>query len=135
MMRFAAVFTLCCVLFGWVFLGTSGGVGRLLSDSAIAVPVISAMLASVGFGWRRRIVYALLKLWLYLAPAYIADAVGLLGAIGSSDTPVTVFTSLAGGLYLIWWNGFPLLMMVLFIGRTPALLWSRQKDSRSSLHD
>lgn len=125
-LRFAALFTLYCVVFGWVFLSTRGGIGRLLADSAITVPVISAMLASVGFGWRRKIVYSTLTLWLYLAPAYIADAVGLIGAIRSPDAPITALTSLAAALYLIWWTAFPLLMLVLFVGRNPTLMWSKQ---------
>lgn len=127
-LRFAALFTVYCVALGSVFLLAGGGIGRLLSDSAFVVPVISAMLASAGFGWRRKIVYSTLTLWLYLAPAYIADASGLIGAIGSPDAPMTALTSLGAALYLIWWTAFPLLMLMRFVGRTPTRMWSRTPD-------
>jgi len=119
---FAVLFVILSLALGWIFWNsTSAQVGV----SMLGVPVISAMLASQGFTWKRKLVYAAATLALYLLGTAIADATGLIAAATEYVNAGTSFPSLWVLLYMAYLTAFPFVMLVLFAGRNPSLLWSK----------
>jgi len=128
--RFAVVFLVLSILLGWLLSSARGSVSYALDMSMTAVAVVSAMLASVGFTWRRKLTYAALTFGLYLLPAVAADLAGF-GALARQQLHANVgFPSAIVVLYSAWMATFPFGMLVLFVGRRPSLLWSRKPEGR-----
>lgn len=125
MAAFVGGFALVSLVLGWVFWNSSLaqiGVGML------AVPVISAMLASQGFSWKRKLTYAGATLGLYLLGSAVAEATGIVALASEQILDASSLPSLPVVLYMAYLSTFPLVMLVLFVGRTPSLLWSRKSD-------
>ena len=128
-LRFVSVFLALTVLFGWLFwsVGSSSG-SSTLNSSMLAIPVASAMLASVGFTWNRKLVYAGATMGLYLVGAALTEATGLRGVVDQALQTATSFPSVFVVLFVAVQITFPFVMLVLFVGRTPSRLWSRQGE-------
>jgi len=119
---FAALFVALSLALGWVFWNsTSAQVGV----SMLAVPVISAMLAAQGFTWKRKLIYAAATLALYLLGSAIANATGLIALATDQLNSGTSFPSPWVLVYMAYLTAFPFVMLVLFVGRNPSLLWSK----------
>ena len=119
---FAALFVALSLALGWVFWNsTSAQVGV----SMLAVPVISAMLAAQGFTWKRKLIYAAATLTLYLLGSAIANATGLIALATDQLNSGTSFPSPWVLVYMAYLTAFPFVMLVLFVGRNPSLLWSK----------
>ena len=122
---FIAGFVLLSLVLGWFFWSSSIA---QVGVSMLAVPVISAMLASQGFSWRRKLTYAAATLGLYVLGSLIAEATGLAAAASQQIIDPSSFPSLWVVLYMAYLSTFPFAMLVLFVGRTPSLLWSKKRD-------
>ena len=123
---FVVWFLVLSVTLGWLYwtAGTPLQSGAL--NVMLAIQVVSAMLASRGFSWRRKVVYASVTAGVYLTVGVAYDTLGL-GEIAlrqvaqNPDSP-----SIPLLLYLTFLTAFPLAMLVFFVGRTPSLLWSKR---------
>jgi hypothetical protein len=127
---FVAWFVSLSAVLGWLFWSAPGSVGYHLNGSMLSVPIVSAMLASVGFSWRRKIVYASVMMGLYLLSGVTAEMAGMHGLASRQLSSVSAFPSLAVVMYMAWLTTFPFVMLVLFVGRRPSLLWSKQENSQ-----
>ena len=94
----------------------------------LAVPVMSAMLLSQGFSWKRKLTYAVATLGLYVFGSLIAQATGLVTLASQQILDSSSLPSLWVVLYMAYLSTFPFAMLVLFVGRNPALLWSKKTD-------
>jgi hypothetical protein len=125
---FVAASTILTVVLGWVFWSATAQVGMYsLRRSMVVVPVLSVMLGARGFAWRRKAVYSAIVFGVYVLGGIVADAIGL-HAVDSLFGTRGLFVALAAFLYLAFLWTFPLATLVLFVGRTPAMLWSRRSD-------
>jgi uncharacterized membrane protein YphA (DoxX/SURF4 family) len=121
---FIVWFVVLSLALGWVFWQSGSAPVGL---SMLAVPVTSAMLAAQGFSWKRKLTYAALTLGLYVLGSVIADVTGFLEFATQEANGAISLSSLWVILYEVYLFTFPLAMLVLFVGRRPSLLWS--KDS------
>ncbi len=122
---FIAGFVFLSLVLGWFIWSSSLA---QVGVSMLAVPVISAMLASQGFSWKRKLTYAAATLGLYVLGSLIAEATGLAAAASQQIINSSSFPSLWVVLYMAYLSTFPFVMLVLFVGRNPALLWSKKRD-------
>jgi len=122
---FVVWFVILSLALGWIFWSSTAA---QVGVSMLAVPVISAMLASQGFSWKRKLVYASATLALYLLGSVIADATGLIELASEQISTPTSFPSPWVMLYVAYLSAFPFVMLVLFVGRSPSLLWSKSRD-------
>jgi len=119
---FGVLFVILSLVLGWIFwTSTSTQVGV----SMLAVPVMSAMLAAQGFTWKRKLIYAAATLALYLLGSVLAEATGLIALATEQINAGTSFPSPWVLLYMAYLTAFPFVMLVLFVGRNPSLLWSK----------
>lgn len=126
---FGVTFVALSMLIGWVFWASTGVLGEYdLNRSMLAVPVVSAMIAAIGFAWRRKAVYVSVTLGLYVLARVVAELAGLDDLAARELNTFGGFPSLVTMLYLAFLSTFPLAMLVLFVGRTPSLLWSKRID-------
>jgi len=127
--RFVVSFIVVSAALGWVFWSSGALVGTYSLDvSMLAVPVVSAMLASVGFAWSRKLAYASITAGLYLVTGAAAELSGLHDLARRQLGGGASLPSVGVTLYMAFLMTFPFVMLVLFVGRTPQLLWSRQPD-------
>lgn len=120
---FGVSFIALSAVLGWLFANSTGPVGYYLDVSMLAVPVMSAMLASVGFGWRRKLTYSSITLGLYMLSGVVAELAGLHELARQQLTATDSFPSVWVVLYMTWLTTFPFLMMILFVGKKPSLMW------------
>jgi len=119
---FVAWFAVWSLLLGWLFwINTSAQIGV----SMLAVPVASSMLAARGFSWKRKLVYAGATFGLYLLGNGVANATGLIDLATERLSSNPSFPPVQVVLYMAYLTTFPFAMLVLFVGRTPSLLWSK----------
>lgn len=124
---FVAWFVILSLGLGWIFWNSEF---QQVSLSMLAVPVMSAMLASQGFSWTRKLVYTSITLGLYLVGSALAEATGLVELAAQQLNSSNGFPSVWVALYMAYLSTFPFAMLVLFVGRDPSLLWSKKKDQR-----
>ncbi len=133
-LEFFLAFATLTVVLGWLFwnisipLGSRGSYS--LSDSMFTVPVVAVMLAARGFPWRRKMAYALVTLTFFPFVMFVAEVTGLNAYAGMQLSQIQIFPSLGTMLYMAFLSTFPLVMLVLFAGRTPRLLWSKRPGVR-----
>lgn len=92
------------------------------------VSMVSTMLASVGFSRRRKIVYVSAAVGVYVLAVVVAGWAGLPELAGEQLSTSSTFPPVWVNVYLAFLMTFPFVMLVLFVGRTPTLLWSRRVD-------
>lgn len=122
--RFAVVFVVLSLALGWLVWSSDT---QATSSSMLAVPVVSAMVAAVGFSARRKIAYVAATAALYLLGTSTAEVSGLRQAAALELASGDAFPSLPTLLYLAWLSVFPLVMLLLFVGREPGRLWRREQ--------
>ena len=91
----------------------------------LPVSAVSAMLASRGFTWKRKLTYAGLTLGIYILFGALAAATGLHARAAYELNNSGPFPSALTMVYLAFLMAFPLAMLVLFVGRRPSSLWVR----------
>jgi hypothetical protein len=127
---FAATFVVLSAALGWLFWNATIPLGALgefsISDGMMTAPAVSAMLAARGFSWKRKITYSAVALLVYPLVLILGEVTGFNAMVGAEITTGTAFPSLWADLYLAFLATFPLAVLVLFVGRNPALLWSRR---------
>ncbi len=64
---------------------------------------------------------------LYVLGSYVAEATGLAAVASQQILDPSSFPSLWVVLYMAYLSTFPFAMLVLFVGRSPSLLWSKKK--------
>jgi len=133
-MQFALTFATVSAALGWLFWTTSVplGAGRAydLQDGMYVVPVVGVMIAATGFAWRKRLIYALATLAVYVVALLIAEATGLNESVGSRIAASVTLPPFSAMLYMAFLWTFPLAMLLLFVGRTPSLLWGNKSTPR-----
>jgi len=126
---FVVAFVALSGVLGWVFWNATASLGSYtLSRSMLAVPVASAMIASRGFSLRRKVTYVLITLGAYALAGVLAEVTGVHEAAAEQLNSNASFPSVATVIYMTFLTTFPFLMLVLFVGRTPTLLWSKRTD-------
>ena len=55
----------------------------------------------------------------------VAEVSGLHAIVRTQMTGASGFPSIVAILYMAWLATFPFVMMVLFVGKRPSLLWSK----------
>lgn len=127
-LAFAAVFAALTLGLGWMLAAAvAASTSRALASATTAVPAVSAMLAAVGFPWRRKLAYASATFGLYVLILGTADATGLRSLVASQMSTTAAFPSPVSVLYLALLTTFPFVMLLLFVGRTPTRLWRRSR--------
>lgn len=127
---FAVTFVALSGLLGcavWVLGGAIAGRENFL-QGMVAVPAVSVMLAARGYSWRRKFAYAGITIVFYVLVGVLAQLSGLYAAADSETGSSQAFLSPLTLIYLTFLTTFPLGMLVLFVGRSPHLLWSRKAD-------
>lgn len=122
LVAFIVEFVVLSLVLGWIFFNNSFA---QVGVSMLAVPVMSAMLASQGFTWKRKLMYTAATLGLYVLGSLIAEATGLVELASQQILDPNSFPSLSVVLYMAYLSTFPFAMLVLFVGRNPTLLWSK----------
>lgn len=121
---FAATFLVYSAVLGWLFWSSTSYLGEYsLERALLAVPVVSVMLAARGYVWKRKLVYAAMTVAVYVLARSVARVTGLDAFAAQELNTVGGFPSIGTMLYLAFLSAFPLAMLVLFVGRTPTLLW------------
>lgn len=128
--RFVLTVVALSTLFGWLFwtAGSSASVEAVLHRSMLAVPVISAILSARGFSWQRKAYYSLGTLALYLGVGLLAQVTGFHESAQQETGSSQPFLPFATIIYVVFMSTFPLAMLVLFVGRNPARLWSKPPE-------
>lgn len=122
---FAAVFAVAtAVLGGLLWRATTGQLAPLRNAMTLA-PALSAIIAARGFGWRRKRVYGALTLGGYFALGVVALASGIHAVAATELSTAASSPSALTTLYLAVITTYPFVMLMLFVGRRPARLWSR----------
>jgi len=91
--------------------------------------VLAVMLSAVGVGWRRKLLFVSMTVGGILAIEWFSRAAGIaaLAASGPSSGPVAFGSNI---WYFTITPAFPIVMLALFVGRNPAVLWSRAEKRR-----
>jgi hypothetical protein len=129
---FAVLVIACSVAIGAILHPLVGG------NSLIAAGVASVILCARGFGWGRKIAFAAIVLLGFGAFQRWYD---LLGITVGGGFAAEFDASVLGMIYIVFMMAFPLVVLMLFVGRDPSALWtpartepkerSRQRGPRS----
>jgi hypothetical protein len=92
------------------------------SDSLIVISVASAILAARGAPYRRKLLYAGVVLGGFVLVDFALTASGFLGWVAGGYGVGVVRTAI-GVLYDVFAYGFPLVVLVVFVGRDVSVLW------------
>ena len=93
------------------------------ADALITISAASVILAARGVSWRRRLIYAAVVLGIFLLVDYWFLSSGMMHAafagLNAGDTGQSV-TAVA---YMVFAQALPFVILVLFVGRDPSVLW------------
>lgn len=130
---FAVQFGVLSLVFGWLFwvLGGLPAVDADVRQTMFVAPILSAMLASRGFPWRRKVVYSAITVGIYGLVSIVAQLAGVYEALDAGAGVVTSPLYLPILLYVAFVATFPLAMLVLFVGRNPQHLWSKAERGQA----
>lgn len=125
---FIVWFVVLSVTLGWLSWKATAAARSTTVNVMLVVPVVSAMLAAQGFSWKRKLTYVAVTLGAYVLIGLAYDLLGLGDIAVRQATANASLPSIILMFYQVFVTAFPLAMLVLFVGRTPALLWSRVSD-------
>ena len=91
----------------------------------LLIPILSVMVCAVGFSVRRKLVYVAGLIGAYGLSASAAIATGFDAKVLAQLSSPTVLPSPISTLYVAWITMLPFVGLLLFVGRTPARLWTR----------
>jgi len=91
-------------------------------NSLVAAGAASVMLCARGHGWGRRLSFAAITLLGFGAAQRWYDLLGLTTATEgfATDSVATVI----GMVYIVFMMAFPLVVLIVFVGRDPSALWT-----------
>jgi len=129
------------LLFGVACAAVSFALFRLLSDAYFRgwpvsgyhtgefAIVLAVMLSAIGVGWRRKLGFLAVTLAGIVAIEWFARAAGIAALAASDPSSGTVAFS-SNIWYFSLTPAFPIVMLALFVGRNPAVLWTRERGRR-----
>jgi len=91
--------------------------------------VLAVMLSALGVGWRRKLGFAAVTFGGIVAIEWFARAAGIAALAASDPTSGTVAFN-SNIWYFTLTPAFPIVMLALFVGRNPAVLWTRREARR-----
>jgi len=91
--------------------------------------VLAVMVAALGVGWRRKLAFLAATFGGILAIEWFARAAGIAALAASDPTSGTVAFN-SNVWYFTMTPAFPIVMLALFVGRNPAVLWTRPDGGR-----
>jgi hypothetical protein len=105
----------CSIVLGAILHPLVGG------NSLVAAGVASVILCARGFGWGRKIAFAAIVLLGFGAFQRWYDLLGITvgGGFVTELTPTVL-----GMVYIVFMMAFPLVVLVIFVGRDPSALWT-----------
>lgn len=123
---FAAAFVVLSGALGWALWRVTSSAQLVpMRDSMMAVPAVCAMIAARGFGWARKAAYAAVAMGGYVSAGALATATGFHAQV-AQQLAAGGQPSVGATLYLAFLTTFPFVVLLLFVGRKPSLLWSAQ---------
>jgi hypothetical protein len=97
------------------------------SDALIVIPATSAILAARGATWRRRLVFAGIAMGGFLLADYVFLRSGLMHSSFEGLSQGDPWGSVVAVAYLAFAQGLPFVVMLLFVGRDPSVLWAKRE--------
>ena len=97
-----------------------------MRDSLILVPVLSVMVAALGVGWRRKLLYIAITLVGFVTVDLLTLKLGVAKlavdprAYGV-DAPRTILLALAE----VFVVAYPIVLLIVFVGSKPGVLWTK----------
>ncbi|MDR3686257.1 MAG: hypothetical protein P4L93_04785 [Coriobacteriia bacterium] len=96
-------------------------------DALIVIPVASVILSARGASWRRRLLYAGLVIGVFLLVDFAFLASGLMQYSFAGLSQLDPLPSVLAVVYLFFAQGFPFVVLILFAGRNPSMLWTKPR--------
>lgn len=93
--------------------------------------VLALMLTALGVGWRRKLAFIAATTGGILAIEWFARAAGI-AALATSDPSSGTVAFNSNVWYFTFTPAFPIVMLALFVGRNPAVLWTRRGAPRGA---
>ena len=122
-LAFAASLAVSALL--WALSKPIGGYN--VGNALFLVPALSVMIAALGVGWRRKVGYILGTFFGFVLLDLLASRTGLFEAAARPDTYlIDAPHTLAALVYQTFVITFSLIALVFFVGRKPAVLWTRK---------
>ena len=121
----AAVVT-SLALYGLMWWGRSVGPPLVVSHLGLLVPAVAIMAVAFGVGWRRKAAFVAATVAGSFPIEWAASAAGVSGVTRSVNIAREPVAFVAWLVYAGLVVAFPLAMLVLFVGRRPSRLWSRE---------
>ena len=94
-------------------------------DALIVIPVAAVILSARGASWRRRLLYAGLVLGVFVAVDIAFLSSGLMGYAFAGLSTGDPKASVMAVTYLFFAQGFPFVVLLIFAGRNPSVLWKK----------
>ncbi len=96
----------------------------------ILIPVLAVMVAGLGVGWARKAAFVAITVGGFLLIEWVAQRTGLRAIAAGTVTMDEPLRLSLGVLYVTLTPAFPIVMLALFVGRNPAVLWTRRGARR-----
>ena len=100
------------------------------ADALIVIPSAAVILSARGATWRRRLLCAGLVLGVFLLADFVFLASGLMHYAFAGLSELDVVPSVLAVVYMFFAQAFPFVVLLLFVGRNPAMLWTRPDARR-----
>ena len=94
-----------------------------------AIAIASVMLSALGVPWPRKLVFATVCLGGFVLFELAFDALGLTARMASFGYEMVA--SVIGTVYIVLVLAYPLVVLLLFVGRDPSVLWVGETPGRS----
>ncbi len=101
------------------------------ADLLIVIPVVSIILSARGASWRRKLLYGGLAVGVFLLVDFVFLTTGAMHFAFSGLSRMRLLPALLAIAYMCFAQGFPFVVLLLFVGRNPSMLWTSPKDGRS----
>jgi hypothetical protein len=95
------------------------------ADALIVIPVVAVILSARGATWRRRLLCAGLVLGVFLLVDFVFLASGLMHWAFAGLSELELVPSVLAVVYMFFAQAFPFVVLLMFAGRNPAMLWTR----------
>jgi hypothetical protein len=95
------------------------------SDTLIVIAVASVILSARGASWRRRLLYSGLVLGVFVLVDFVFLSSGLMRYAFVGLEALDPVPSVLAVAYMFFAQGFPFVVLLLFAGRNPSMLWTK----------
>jgi ABC-type amino acid transport system permease subunit len=99
--------------------------GQLFARGPFLIPVLAVILSARGVGLTRKLVFAGISLASLIAADVVAGLAGIQAVAAGCGVDVGYAESVLATVYLAFRRGFPLAVLLVFVGREPERLWCR----------